>query len=94
MYRDCKDKSENHVPTSEEFKKAIENELESLTSDPLCFERYNVQQYITSEEYIGEIYSAYNLLTKRMEDKLITRKMFLGGYAKSFAYYIYKLNEF
>ena len=94
LYRDCKDKAENSVPTSEEFKKATENELESLTSDPLCFERYNVQQYITSEEYIREINSAYNLLTKRMEDKLITRKMLIGGYAKSFAYYIYKLNEF
>ncbi len=87
--RDGEDKEDN-VPEFSEFKEAVEEELKNLTSKPLCLERYNVEKYITTKEYSEELRSAYKILLTRD----ISTKMFLGGYAKSFACYIYKLNEF
>ena len=89
LKRDGEDE-EDSVPTFNEFREVVEEELKSLTSKPLCLERYNVEKYITTEEYSEELKSAYKLLLKRD----ISSKMFLGGYARSFACYIYKLNEF
>ena len=86
--RDGRDE-EDSVPAFNEFREAVEEELKRLISRPLCLERYNVEQYIAAEEYKTEIMSAYKILLTRD----ISRKMFLGGYAKSFACYVYRLNK-
>ena len=92
LYKKNRENDNKAVPTADEFRESVEEELKKLTANPLCFERYNVEQYIASEEYIAEFNSAYRLLTKRMNGNLISAEMFLGGYARSFAYYIFRLN--